>query len=137
MRSSASVLIMLLTVCILSGCRSTKVIPEERIVYKTDTLWRTEVRKDSVYIENTDTFLIKGDTVREIRWRTRYVTKMLTDTLYRTRTDSVTVTRRVEVEKSLTRWQKVKMKVGGYSLFTVLLALLAGGIYIVRKLTRP
>lgn len=137
MRRAASVLTMLVLVCILSGCRSTKVIPEERVVYKTDTLWRTEVRKDSVYIENTDTFLIKGDTVREIRWRTRYVTKMLTDTLYKTKTDSIVLTRRVEVEKSLTRWQKVKMKVGGYSLFTVLLALLAGGIYIVRKLTRP
>lgn len=137
MRRAVAVLIMLAAVCILTGCRSTKVIPEERIVYKTDTLWRTEVRKDSVYIENTDTFLIKGDTVREIRWRTRYVTKMLTDTLYKTKTDSIVLTRRVEVEKSLTRWQKVKMKVGGYSLFTVLLALLAGGIYIVRKLTRP
>lgn len=137
MRRAVAVLTLLVLVCILSGCRSTKVIPEERIVYKTDTLWRTEVRKDSVYIENTDTFLIKGDTVREIRWRTRYVTKMLTDTLYKTKTDSIVLTRRVEVEKSLTRWQKVKMKVGGYSLFTVLLALLAGGIYIVRKLTRP
>lgn len=137
MRRAVAVLTILVLVCILSGCRSTKVIPEERIVYKTDTLWRTEVRKDSVYIENTDTFLIKGDTVREIRWRARYVTKMLTDTLYKTKTDSIVLTRRVEVEKSLTRWQKVKMKVGGYSLFTVLLALLAGGIYIVRKLTRP
>lgn len=137
MRRAVAVLTILVFVCILTGCRSTKVIPEERIVYKTDTLWRTEVRKDSVYIENTDTFLIKGDTVREIRWRTRYVTKMLTDTLYKTKTDSIVLTRRVEVEKSLTRWQKVKMKVGGYSLFTVLLALLAGGIYIARKLTRP
>ena len=137
MRRAVAVLTILVFVCILSGCRSTKVIPEERIILKTDTLWRTEVRKDSVYIENTDTFLIKGDTVREIRWRTRYVTKMLTDTLYKTKTDSIVLTRRVEVEKSLTRWQKVKMKVGGYSLFTVLLALLAGGIYIVRKLTRP
>ena len=137
MRRAVAVLTILVLVCILTGCRSTKVIPEERVVYKTDTLWRTEVRKDSVYIENTDTFLIKGDTVREIRWRTRYVTKMLTDTLYKTKTDSIVLTRRVEVEKSLTRWQKVKMKVGGYSLFTVLLALLAGGIYIVRKLTRP
>ena len=137
MRRAVAVLTILVFVCILSGCRSTKVIPEERIILKTDTLWRTEVRKDSVYIENTDTFLIKGDTVREIRWRTRYVTKMLTDTLSKTKTDSIVLTRRVEVEKSLTRWQKVKMKVGGYSLFTVLLALLAGGIYIVRKLTRP
>lgn len=122
---------------VLAGCRGARYIPETAYVYKTDTVYMSSVRTDSVYIENTDTFLMNGDTVREIKWRTRYVTRLLTDTVYKAKSDTVMLTRRVEVEKPLTGWQKVKIKVGGYTIFTVLLLLAAGGWYLTRRLKKP
>jgi hypothetical protein len=75
-----TILSLILAVFLLVGCRTTT---ETVIVEK----WRDKVvlRVDSVTVNNTDTFKleIKGDTVYQttIRWRTRDVVKLKTDTV--------------------------------------------------------
>ena len=83
------------------------------------------VKYDSVHVRE------KGDTVWLEKYRYLFVDKWRTDTLYVNRTDSVQVP--YPVERKLTRWQRFRMEVGGFTFFTlVALALVAVGWLVYR-----
>jgi len=93
----------------------------------------TVAKRDSVFIHDsvaTDT-RHEGDTIRirETRWRTKYIERTRTDTVYQAKRDTVTLIHEsvTEVEKQPTAWQRVLMAVGAVALCIV--ALLA-----IRKL---
>ena len=97
---------------ICGGCTSVKYVPVESV--KTDTVYQSSVKRDSVYLH--DSVYVRewmnGDTVfrDRDRWRTKYVLKEVHDTLYQSRVDSVAVP--YPVEKELTWWQRQKIEFG-------------------------
>lgn len=108
---------------LLTACSSTKVVTVERV--RTDTVKTVRNVRDSIYLHDSIHVTEKGDTVTIERWHTRYQDRLLLDTIYESRTDSVTVPCPVEklVERQLSWWQRTQMYAGD-----VLLLLLAGGL---------
>lgn len=126
-------LLLFAIVLILVGCKTKEVIvtvPE----YHTDTLLMHSTRLDSIYIHDSIHVREKGDTILIERWHTAYRDRVKTDTIYKSRVDSVGVPYPVvqEVERELTRWQKAKMNLG-----LVFLGIMgAGVVYGILKLKR-
>lgn len=103
-------LIVMLSLC---GCKT-----KERVVVvteqHTDTTYITKHQRDSVWLHDSISIREKGDTVWMERWHTKYIEKTATDTLYRSKTDSIPVP--YPVEKQLTRWQQIKVGYGGWAM---------------------
>jgi hypothetical protein len=107
----------------LAGCKTREVVVTE---HHTDTLRVVQHHRDSIYLHDS-TFVreyIQGDTVRIITemWHTKYRDRLKTDTLYRSRTDSVPVPYPVikEVKKPLNFFEKAMMGTGIGSLVGIL-----------------
>ena len=109
------IIVMIAAAVALAGCKTREVVVTE---HHTDTLRITQHHRDSIYLHDS-TFVrefIQGDTVRVITemWHTKYRDRLKTDTLYRSRTDSVPVPYPVvkEVKKPLTMIEKALMGTG-------------------------
>ena len=110
---------------LLCGCKAKEVVTVERV--RTDTLlWYSNIRdsvvvKDSVYIRDG------GDTVVVERWHTRWRERVVKDTVYKSRLDSVPMPYPVVkmVEKELSLWQKIRMHAG-----EAVLAILGAGVVL-------
>lgn len=115
-------------VVLLTGCK-TVYVPVETV--RTDTVKIAHSVTDSVYLESHDSIVInqQSDTVRIERWhwRDRWRDRVTHDTIYKSRTDSVTVTR--EVEKPLTKSQRARLHLANI----VLLLLGAATMYGVGR----
>ena len=126
-------LVIVLTVLwMLAGCKTRYVsVPEYHTVYthNTDTFLRSDTlfRLDSVVIR------MQGDTtiIEKIRWQNRFVNvyKIKTDTIIKT--DSVRVP--YPVEKTLTKWQRMKMDYGGMAMGGTAVALVLIVVWLARK----
>lgn len=123
-------------VLLLTGCK-TVYVPVE--TFRTDTLMVAHIVTDSVYVDRYthDSVYIheKGDTVWFEKWHTRYVDRwrdrVSHDTIYRSKTDSVTVTR--EVEKPMTKSQRARLHLANIVLVLLGFAVLYGiGRFIYR-----
>lgn len=105
------VFIILLTSAIwLSSCR-TQYIPVETV--RTEYKTRDSIRVDSIYNQDSIYVLIKGDTVYQYRYKYLYKYQYLSRTDTVIRIDSVQVP--YPVEKQLTKWQSIKMELGGWA----------------------
>ena len=124
------IIIILAAVAMLAGCRTTKyvTVPE----HHTDTVYQVKNMRDSIYLHDS-TFVreyVKGDTVRIVTemWHTQYRDRLKTDTVYRSKTDSVPVPypveKTVKVAKPLTWWQQARLHLANITLY--LLAIFAG-----------
>ena len=109
------IIVMIAVAVALAGCKTREVVVTE---HHTDTLRLTQHHRDSIYLHDS-TFVreyVKGDTVRIVTemWHTKYRDRLKTDTLYRSRTDSVPVPYPVikEVKKPLTMIEKGLMGTG-------------------------
>lgn len=129
-RTSAAIILAL--VILLSGCaQKREVIVRES--GRADTLRITVAKRDSIFIHDsvaTDT-RHEGDTIRirETRWRTKYIERTRTDTVYQASRDTVTLVHETmtEVDKHPTAWQRVLMAVGAVALCIV-------ALLVIRKL---
>ncbi len=117
------IFVIILSVVMVS-CKTTKFVPV--VEHHTDTLRVVQHHRDSIYLHDS-TFVrefVQGDTVRIITemWHTKYRDRLKTDTLYRSRTDSVPVPYPVikEVKKPLTMIEKGLMGTGIGSLVGIL-----------------
>jgi len=101
---------------LLGGCHSVKYVPVETVrkdsVYINKFIVDSIYRCDSVYLET------KGDTVFKTAYRYKYRYKMLRDTVIRSRTDTVSIP--YPVEKELSRWEKIKLDIGGVAIGVIL-----------------
>ena len=115
---------------LLTACSSTKVVTVDRV--RTDTVKTVRSVRDSIYMHDSIRVTEKGDTVTIERWHTRYQDRLLLDTIYESRTDSVPVPYPVEklVERQLSWWQHTQMYAGD----VLLLLLLGGAVYGVLRL---
>ena len=109
------IVVMILSAVVMVSCKTREVVVTE---HHTDTLRLVQHHRDSIYLHDS-TFVreyIQGDTVRIVTemWHTKYRDRLKTDTLYRSRTDSVPVPYPVvkEVKKPLTMIEKGLMGTG-------------------------
>lgn len=109
------IIVLILAIC---SCRSVKYVPVETV--KHDSIYINKVQVDSVYHRDSIYVVDKGDTVFLYKDRYIYKYKDRTDTLYVTNTDSIKVP--YPVEKELTKWQKIKLELGGWTLGIALIA---------------
>ena len=124
-----------LVLMMLHGCRTKDVsVPEYHNVYVTkhDTL----TKHDSVYQKEFVDRFVKGDTVFLTKIKVDYRYKNIYKTLYRDsiKTDSVRVP--YPVEKKLSRWQGLKMEVGGWAIGVLSVVVLGAIGYIIMWLVR-
>ena len=128
-------LFIIATLLMLTGCKT-----KERVVTvienHTDTLWQSHTLRDSIYLHDSIYVnqYLKGDTVyvEKSVWHTDVRERVKTDTVYKSKTDSVPVPYPVikEVEKKLSKTQKGLMGIGVVSL----LGLLAFAGFKIKKL---
>ena len=120
----------ILLCALFSGCTTTKyvTVPE----YHTDTLRQVTVRHDSVMVHDSIHVSEKGDTVRIERWHTQYRDRIVRDTIYQSKRDSIPYPVEVvkEVPAKLTWWQQTRLHLANILLW--LLALLAV-IYVGKR----
>lgn len=118
-------LLYLLAISLMSGiwlsCAPTKYVPVETIKYQDRYI--EKVKYDSIYGFDSVFVDRKGDTI----WINKY--KYLYKYLFITKTDSFVQRDSIQVpypvERQLTRWQFLKMEIGGLVMGGVLILLIA------------
>lgn len=124
---SAALILLAASLC---GCTPTTYVPVETV--------RTEYRDRDVERLVTDTvrdtrlIIVRGDTVVDIRDRWHTQRLEVHDTIYSARTDSVPY----PVERQLSRWEQVKMDLGGIAIGGIGAIILLGITYIISKIKR-
>jgi hypothetical protein len=130
----ASYLVMifigLLLCALFSGCTTTKYVPV--IEHHTDTVRVVKVQHDSLVLKDSVYIHDKGDTVLIEKWHTQYRDRIVRDTVYQSKHDSIPYPVEVvkEVPAKLTWWQQTRLHLANIVLW--LLALLAV-IYVGKK----
>lgn len=115
-------LLYILTIFLMSeicftSCRNIKYVPVETV--NTEYKTRDSIRFDSIYEHDSIFLFVKGDTVykEKYRYKYRYLTINKTDTVMLT--DSVQIP--YPVEKQLTRWQQMKIELGGWAVGVIII----------------
>ena len=91
--------ILFLFLLLLSSCKTTStttaIVPVHSATH--DTIWLSKVKYDSIYIDRWQRIERKADTVFYDRVKTEFRYRLLRDTVYKTRTDTVPVDKQVPV----------------------------------------
>ena len=116
MKNLLYIILLTLAIC-LTSCRSIKYVPVETV--ETEYKTRDSIRFDSIYEHDSIFLFVKGDTVykEKYRYKYRYLTINKTDTVMLT--DSVQIP--YPVEKQLTRWQRMKIELGGWAVGVIVI----------------
>lgn len=131
MKTIIYILIILLTSAICS-CRSVEYVPRETI--KHDTTYINKLIKDSIYINDSVYIHSKNDTVFVEKYKYQYIDKVVRDTSYVVKSDTISV--QYPVEKKLTRWQQLKLDIGGISIGIIIITILVvvgRAVYFLKK----
>lgn len=121
-----------LLLSLLTGCKTVQYIPVETV--RTDTTYITKQQRDSIIIR--DSIYVheyqRGDTIYRdrIQYRDRWRDRWRTDTIYRSRTDSIAVP--YPVEKPLTRWQRFCLDYGKVTTGATIALILLLAIWAVK-----
>lgn len=116
----------LLLVC---SCQTVKYVPVETI--KIDTTYINKLQRDSIYMLDSVYVKEKGDTVLIEKYKYLYRDKLVRDTMYISKADSIQVP--YPVEKELTRWQQFRMDFGGLAMCIVVISILILIVYKIKK----
>lgn len=126
-------LFWIIILCIvMCSCRSIQYVPVE--VVKTDTTYINKVQRDSIYQLDSIYIRDKGDTILITKTKYIYRDKLVRDTVYASRVDSIQVP--YPVEKELTRWQQFRLDVGGWAIGIVIIVILIVVGYMIYKLRK-
>lgn len=126
-----------LLLLVMTSCSTSKPVVLERVVVKTDTLYKARTSADtfrihdSVYVEH----YTRGDTVYNTKnvWRWRDRVSVKTDTIYKAvlRTDSIPVP--VPVEHKATWWERTQMFVGKIAVGAVALFAISLLLWLIHR----
>ena len=118
---------------LLTSCRSVKYVPVESVRTETKYVDKLVQKHDSIYLHDSISSYIKGDTVFLNKYRTKYINKYIfgTDSVYFNKTDSIRVP--YPVEKQLTKWQKIEMNTGRITIIALIVLVISSGVYIFVK----
>lgn len=125
--------ILMLFASLFSGCKTitkTEVIEKVRI----DTLMETKWQKDSIWLHDSVYIHQKNDTLLIEKWHTKWRDRLLIDTVYRSKIDSIPypVIQTEYKERELNWWQKLRMYLGDMMLLFVIAAIIYG-IWRIKK----
>lgn len=123
-------------ISLLSGCKSVQYVPVETV--RTDSVYIDRFQRDSIY-QRDRVFVNRwtaGDTVYQdkVVWKYVYRDKVKYDTVAILRSDTVRVP--YPVERRLTKWEQVRLNVGGWVIALVVITILVvvgWAIYKIRK----
>jgi hypothetical protein len=131
----AGAFIVALLICALFGsCTTTKYVPVPE--YHTDTLRIVQHQRDSIYLSDSIyvSDFVRSDTVYKTteRWHTQWRERIVRDTIYRSKRDSIPYPVEVikEVPAKLTPWQQTRLHLANILLY---LLLIVGIIYVGKK----
>lgn len=125
--------IILLTLAIwFTSCRSIKYVPVETV--RTEYKTRDSIRFDSIYQHDSVFYYKNGDTIYQYKYKYlyRYLTINKTDTVIKV--DSVQVP--YLVEKKLSRWQSMKLELGGWAFGVIIVMALIIVWWLVYRLRK-
>lgn len=126
-----------LLLLVMTSCTTQKPVVLERVINKTDTLYKTNYQADtfrvhdSIYVES---YMI-GDTIYKTKnvykWRDRVSVK--TDTIYKSilRADSIPVP--VPVERKATWWERTQMFAGKIAVGAVVLFAISLLLWLIHR----
>ena len=123
--------IVALLICALFGsCTTTKYVPVPE--YHTDTVRISHNTHDSIYVHDSIMVQKKGDTLTIDRWHTQWRDRIVRDTIYQSKRDSIPYPVEVtkEVPAQLTWWQQTRLHLANILLYGLLIV---GIIYIGKK----
>lgn len=127
-----AVILLALVLYGMTSCTSVKYVPVESI--KTDSVRVVDVQRDSIYVQDNVIVREKADTIFVTRWRTEYRDRVVRDTVFESRVDSVQNV--VEVERDFTPWESICFSLGRVML-TIGAFILVYKLYILfRKLRK-
>jgi hypothetical protein len=110
-------------VLLLCGCKSIEYVPVVQKETHTDSIYLTKVQRDSIWLHDSIRVEAINDTVRVDRWHTKYVERLLHDTLYLSKRDSIPVPYEVvkEVPAKVSKMERAFMWLGILSLMALTL----------------
>lgn len=113
------IIFIIVLLCLLgSSCRSDRVV--ERTIVKTDTCFIDKWQRDSIHVHDSVYITEKqlGDTVwlTRDRWHTQLRERIVHDSVYIAKCDTIRQTMVKEVEKKLNWWQRLRMTTGTFAL---------------------
>nr|WP_293480941.1 hypothetical protein [Prevotella sp.] len=127
-------LFLVLLLLLLSSCKTTSNTTDIMPVHSAthDTLWLSKVKYDSIYIDRWQRIECKADTVFCDRVKTEFRYRLLRDTVYKTRTDTIPVVKQVPVIRK-ERYTPPSTK---FLAYLCIIALGAISIFIIFKFKR-
>ena len=111
------------------SCRSVQYVPVENI--RTEYKTRDSIRVDSIYDQDSIYVFVKGDTVYQYRYKYLYKYQYINRADTVIKTDSVQVP--YPIEKQLSRWQSIKMELGGWAFGLVIAFVLIIIVWLVYR----
>jgi hypothetical protein len=118
---------------LMCSCKTIEYVPIVEHETHHDSIYFTQIQRDSIW--QHDSILIKqnGDTVRIEKWHTKYIEKQVHDTTYVAKTDSVPVPYEVKVEvpAKLSKTQKGLMTLG---IMTLMAGVIVGAFWLKKIL---
>lgn len=109
---------------LLAGCKSVQYVPVETV--RTDSVYVDHYLRDSIY-QRDSVFINRwtaGDTVYQdkVVWKYVYRDKVKYDTVAILRSDTVRVP--YSVERKNTKWEQIRLDVGGWAIGVVIITIL-------------
>ena len=100
-----------------ASCRSIKEVPVETI--RTEYKYIDRLQHDSIYVKDSVRYYTKGDTVFADKYLYRYKYLFINRVDSFVKVDSVQVP--YLVEKQLSRWEKIKIELGGWAFWGIII----------------
>lgn len=133
MKTLAFILILCL-VSVLSGCKRIEYVQVPVETVRMDTAYVRNISRDSISVRDSVIVREAGDTVRITKWRYVYRDRVVRDTVFRQRVDSIPEI--VAVERELTRWEKTKQEAGGVAIGVIGAAVVAWAVWLIVKMRK-
>lgn len=118
------IIIPCIMLSLLAGCKSVQYVPVETV--RTDSVYVDRYLRDSIY-QRDSVFINQwtaGDTVYQdkVVWKYVYRDKVKYDTVAILRSDTVRVP--YPVERKNTKWEQIRLDVGGWAIGVVIITIL-------------
>lgn len=118
------IIIPCIMLSLLTGCKSVQYVPVETV--RTDSVYVDRYLRDSIY-QRDSVFVNRwtaGDTVYQdkVVWKYVYRDKVKYDTVAILRSDTVRIP--FPVDRELSKWEQIRLDVGGWAIGVVIITIL-------------
>ena len=114
----------------LCSCKQIEYVPYK--VETKDSIYLNKYIRDSIYVTTEKETVVKNDTIYVTKTQYKYKERLLTDTMYVEKIDSIQVP--YLVEKKLSKWQQTCVNYGGEAIVMCIVLIVGLVIMIVRRI---